>query len=102
MATILVVDDYGPNQRLMSFVLEHSGHAVVSAHNGWQALKCLETTVVDLIITDLTMPVMDGLTLIREVRSNQRLCHLPIIVVTASAREQDLVQVTSWCARWGV
>jgi CheY-like chemotaxis protein len=95
MATILIVDDYGPNQRLMSFVLEHSGHAVVSAPNGWQALKCLETTVVDLIVTDLTMPVMDGLTLTREVRSNQRLSCLPIIVVTASAREQELASATS-------
>ena len=95
MATILIVDDYRPNQRVMSFVLEHNGHAVVSARNGWQALRCLETTVVDLIITDLPMPVMDGLTLTREVRSNQRLSRLPIIIVTASAREQDLVQAAS-------
>lgn len=92
MATVLIVDDYAPNQRLMSFVLEQSGHAVVSAHDGLQALSCLETTSVDLIVTDLTMPVMDGLALTREVRNNGRLSNLPIIVVTASAREQDLAR----------
>ncbi|NTU78076.1 MAG: response regulator [Chloroflexales bacterium] len=94
MATILIVDDYPPNQRLMSFVLEQSGHAVVAAHDGRQALTCLETTPVDLIVTDLTMPVMDGLTLAREVRNNGRLSNLPIIVVTASAREQDFARAT--------
>lgn len=92
MATVLIVDDYAPNQRLMSFVLEQSGHAVLSAHDGRQALSCLETTQVDLIVTDLAMPVMDGLTLAREVRKNRRLSNLPIIIVTASAREQDLAR----------
>jgi CheY-like chemotaxis protein len=92
MATILVVEDYAPNQRLMSFVLEHNGHAVVSAQDGKQALSCLETTPIDLIVTDLTMPVMDGLALTREVRRNERLNKLPIIIVTASAREQDFAR----------
>ena len=92
MATILIVDDYAPNHRLMSFVLEQSGHAVVTAYDGQQALDRLCTTSVDLIVTDLTMPKMDGLALAREIRGDARFSGLPIIVVTASGKEQDQVR----------
>ena len=56
MANILLVDDYAPNHRLTRFVLEQSGHTVVSAFDGRQALDQLARTSIDLMITDMMMP----------------------------------------------
>jgi CheY-like chemotaxis protein len=94
MTTILIVDDYAPNHRLMSFVLEQSGYAVVSALDGVQALEFLETMQVNLIVTDLTMPRLDGIGLTERVRADARFCNTPIIVVTASGQETDAVKAT--------
>lgn len=94
MATILIVDDYAPNHRLMSFVLEQSGYAVVSALDGLHALDCLAMMPIDLIVTDLTMPRLDGIGLTERVRADARFCHVPIIVVTASGKETDEVKAT--------
>ncbi|NTU78091.1 MAG: response regulator [Chloroflexales bacterium] len=92
MTTILVVDDYSPNHRLMSFVLEQSGYAVVSAFDGLHALECLDTMPINLIVTDLTMPRLDGMGLIARVRSDARFNGMPIIMVTASGKEADAVK----------
>lgn len=92
MATILIVDDYAPNHRLLSFVLEQSGYAVMCALDGIQALECLGSVPIDLIVTDLTMPRLDGIGLTERVRNDPRFSGLPIIVVTASGRETDAVK----------
>jgi CheY-like chemotaxis protein len=94
MATILIVDDYAPNHRLMSFVLEQHGYAVVAAFDGQQALDRLEDAHVDLVLTDLTMPKVDGMALARAIRADARFTSMPIIVVTASTREQDRVRAS--------
>lgn len=92
MATILLVDDYAPNHRLMSFVLEQSGHAVVTALNGQQALDRLRASTFDLIVTDLAMPHMNGLELAQAIREDSAFKRIPIIVVTASVIEQDHIK----------
>lgn len=94
MATILIVDDYAPNHRLMSFVLEQHGYAVIPAFDGQQALERMETASINLVLTDLTMPKLDGLALSRTLRSDARFASLPIIVVTASTREHDHVRTS--------
>lgn len=92
MTTILLVDDYAPNHRLLGFVLEQSGYAVVSALDGIQALECLSTMPIDLIVTDLTMPRLDGIGLAERVRADVRFRQVPIIVVTASGKETDAIR----------
>ena len=94
MATILVVDDHSPNQRLLSFILEQNHFSVVTALNGVQALERLEESPVDLVVTDLSMPKMDGLTLMKHVRTDERYKQLPIVVLTASGYERDLVRAS--------
>jgi CheY-like chemotaxis protein len=94
MATVLIVDDYAPNHRLMSFVLEQHGYAVVAAFDGQQALDRLENAPVDLVLTDLTMPKVDGLALTRAIRTDARFANTPIIIVTASTREHDQVRAS--------
>lgn len=92
MTTIMIVDDYVPSHRLMSFVLEQYGYAVVTALDGEQALHRLDAFPVDLVLTDLTMPRMDGIELARAIRANARHAELPIIMITGSVKEQDEVK----------
>ena len=66
MATILVIDDERPIRTLLRNVLERDSHHVFEASNGRLGLQLYRDTLVDLIITDLTMPEMDGLDLIAE------------------------------------
>lgn len=61
MTTILVVDDSPTIQRTLSFMLRRMGHTALTAPNGIEALNQLETNPVDIIITDINMPEMDGL-----------------------------------------
>ncbi|MGB9633257.1 MAG: response regulator transcription factor, partial [Chloroflexaceae bacterium] len=61
MTTVLIVEDYAPNYRLLSFVLEQNSYAVVCARDGVQALECLQMMPIDVIVTDLMMPRLDGI-----------------------------------------
>jgi CheY-like chemotaxis protein len=89
MATILVVDDYMTTQRLLRFILQQDNHNVIIAHNGLQALDCLAHGAVDLILTDLMMPEMDGLAFLEHLQAEERYRELPVIALTGSSREQD-------------
>lgn len=95
MARILVVDDYAVTQRMLTYQLFKQGHQVVTASNGHEALESLRETDVDLMIVDLTMPGMDGLTVLRQLRASTRYSGLPIIMLTASGKEQDRRQAIS-------
>jgi len=89
MATILVVDDYSTSQRLLGFILRQNDHTVVTAINGLGALTQLAARAIDLVITDLSMPEMDGMTLLHELRANPQFQNLPVIILTGSAYAQD-------------
>jgi len=92
MTTVLLVEDYAPNCRLLSFVLEQHGYAVVCARDGVHALEHLQTMPIDVIVTDLIMPRLDGIGLAEQVRADARFHHMPIIMVTASGKECDAVR----------
>ncbi|MEI6180404.1 MAG: response regulator, partial [Chloroflexales bacterium] len=76
----------------LSFVLEQHGHAVVSAYDGIHALECMNNIPINLIVTDLTMPRLDGIGLTARVRADVRFSSVPIIMVTASGKEADAVR----------
>ncbi|ROT23006.1 response regulator [Muribaculaceae bacterium Isolate-110 (HZI)] len=88
--TILVVED---NDDLRSFLTDilSSQYNVLSASNGREGLETAEARQPDFILTDVTMPEMDGLTMVRNIKSNKHLSHIPIIVLSAKASEQDRV-----------
>ncbi len=69
MARILVVDDDTAVRLLLRTVLERRGHSVVEAENGAEGLQYYRAAPTDLVITDIQMPVMDGLQMIKELRS---------------------------------
>ncbi|WP_298816167.1 response regulator [Chloroflexus sp.] len=79
--TIMVVEDESATRRLYRFLLQNSGYNVVEAEDGVDALEKLMVHKCDLIITDMNMPRMDGLDLVRTLRQNQSQVY--VIMVTA-------------------
>ncbi len=78
---ILVVDDEPEICELLTRLLERGGHRIVSANSGYDALKLLETGGIDLVLTDLMMPGMDGLGLLERIQARDP--DLPVVMVTA-------------------
>src|SRR5690242_8519 len=92
MARILIVDDDPNNQRILNYTLAKKGYETVIAGNGEIALDLLKTANVDLAILDIAMPVMDGLTLLKNIRSTQKFQHLPVIILTGSGDDAERIR----------
>ncbi len=86
---ILLVEDNALNQEVATGLLEGMGLSVIIAENGQEALNRLESTPIDLVLMDIQMPVMDGLTATRRIRAEARWQQLPIIAMTANAMNSD-------------
>ncbi|HQT79355.1 MAG: response regulator [Rhodospirillales bacterium 20-64-7] len=79
---ILTVDDSKTMRDMVAFTLRKAGYEISEAEDGKKALAVLATGSFDLIITDLNMPVMDGITLIKTVRTGARQRSIPILILT--------------------
>lgn len=89
-ATFLVVEDSPTMRQLISFSLKRFRNAkIIEAVDGVDALKKLSGEKIDLILTDINMPVMDGLKLVSLVRQNAQLKDIPIIIITTEGAEED-------------
>ncbi len=82
MRKVLIVDDAVSMRQMVSFTLRKGGYEVVEAEHGQDALDKLAGASFDLIITDLNMPVMDGITLIQNVRKLPAMKTKPILMLT--------------------
>ncbi|MFA6956658.1 MAG: response regulator [Thermoanaerobaculia bacterium] len=88
--TFLVVEDSPTMRQLISFSLKRFKNArIIEAVDGVDALKKLSGEKIDLILTDINMPVMDGLKLVSLVRQNAQLQSIPIIIITTEGAEED-------------
>ncbi len=86
----LVVEDSPTMRQLISFALKRvHGCRIVEASDGIDALKKLSAQSFDLIITDINMPIMDGLKLVSLVRGNEQQKNIPIIIITTEGAEED-------------
>ncbi len=79
---ILVVDDCQTTRKLLGHYLKSRGYSVVFAENGLDALEKLGSNDINLILTDLNMPYMDGMELIKTLRSDPNWVNIPILMVT--------------------
>ena len=88
----LVVDDYNAMQRILTNLLKQLGFTNVdSASDGQQALAKLQEDKFDFVISDWNMEPMTGIELLREVRGNDKLKHLPFIMITAESKTENVV-----------
>jgi two-component system, cell cycle response regulator DivK len=88
-ACILIVDDNPTNLKLASQVLEAEGYTVDLAVDAEQAQELLQHMTPDLILMDIALPGMDGLTLTRKLKADEKLMHIPVIAMTAFAMKGD-------------
>jgi two-component system chemotaxis response regulator CheY len=89
-ARILVVEDSPTILNLLGMVLRQYGYQIHTAGDGLEALSKLAQEEVDLIITDVNMPRMDGFTFISRVRAQQNMLNVPIIVLSTEREDHDL------------
>jgi CheY-like chemotaxis protein len=87
--TILIVENEVSNRILVERVLSTRGYRCLSASNGQEALNILDREGVDLILTDLSMPVLDGYRATQLIRTRPHLANVPIVAVTAFALHDD-------------
>jgi len=85
---ILMVDDSTMVRQMVSFTLHEAGFDVVEAVHGQDALNKLGSQAVDLIVTDLNMPVMDGITFIGNVRALSATRYVPILMLTTESQPE--------------
>jgi two-component system chemotaxis sensor kinase CheA len=87
--TILVVDDSFTTRTLETSILETNGYTVLVAVDGIEALQRLRSEKVDLVVTDVQMPRLDGFGLLEAMKADTRLATIPVIVVTSIDRSED-------------
>ena len=89
---ILIVDDFSTMRRIIKNLLRDLGFTnTAEADDGVTALPMLQSGSFDFLVTDWNMPGMTGIDLLRAVRADERLKQLPVLMVTAEARKEDIV-----------
>lgn len=104
MASILAVDDSASMLQMVSFTLKGAGYEVVEATDGQHALDLAKTRGVDLVITDVNMPRMDGITLIGELRKLPDYKFTPLLMLTTESSPEKKQQgraagATGWIVK---
>jgi len=104
MAKILAVDDSASMRQMVSFTLKGAGHDVVEASDGVEALSLAQRGAVDLVISDVNMPNMDGITLCGELRKLPAFKFVPILMLTTESTGDKKVQgknagATGWIVK---
>lgn len=87
--TVLYIEDNPHNRRLVRRALEHRGFSVMEATDGPGGLAMVRETAPPLILLDIGLPGMDGVEILTHIRADEKLRHIPVIVVTASVMSGD-------------
>ncbi len=85
--SILIVDDSASMRQLVTFALKNAGYEVIAAVDGKDALGKLKGTKVDMVVTDLNMPNMDGIELTRQLRSSPASKFIPVVLLTTESQD---------------
>ncbi len=87
---ILVVEDSPTIRKFVAFAMLSHGYSVIPASDGMEALEKLPNEKIDLIITDLNMPNIDGLELVRTIRNSSEFKDIPIIILTSLSGQNEV------------
>jgi len=82
MAKILVVDDNMINRKLLSVLVKKLNHTVIEAENGMEALNIIKNEKIDMLLLDIIMPVMDGIDLLKILKSDSEFSNIPVAILT--------------------
>jgi CheY-like chemotaxis protein len=85
VAEILIVDDEPDVRFVLKLAFESAGHQIVEAHHGVAALERVEDSRPDLVVTDVMMPLLDGLELVRRLRANPETAAIPILLLSSTS-----------------
>ena len=104
MTSILAVDDSPSMRQMVSFTLQSAGYEVIMANDGVEALKIAENTNVNLVLTDVNMPHMDGITLVKHLRKLSDYRFKPILILTTESSQEKKMQgkeagATGWIVK---
>ncbi len=104
MARMLAVDDSNSMLQMVSFILNQAGHDVVKASDGVEALDVAREETVDLVLTDVNMPNMDGFTLVKKLRALGAYKFIPMLILTTESsadkkKEGKAVGATGWIVK---
>lgn len=87
---ILIVDDDDKNRKFFRVLLNKSGYVTVEAKDGKEAVRFAKTNYPDLILMDIQMPVMDGLTALKLIKTDPKTANIPVIAITSYAMQSDI------------
>lgn len=93
MKLVLLVEDVEDNRELARFLLESEGYQVIEAHDGAEAVALARSRKPDLILMDLSLPVMDGWEAAGTLKADPQTAEMPIVAVTAHAMSGDAERV---------
>lgn len=92
MAKVLIIEDDAHIWKIIEYKLKKEKHDLIWASDGLKALEILETYRPDLIISDIMVPYMDGIQILKKVKANDELKDIPVIMLTSKAQEADIVK----------
>jgi len=91
MAKILIIEDDEIIWRLIEYRLKKEKHFLIWASDGLKAMEILETIKPDLIISDIMVPYMDGIQILKKIKTMDELKDIPVIMLSSKAQEKDIV-----------
>jgi len=91
-AKVLIVDDEPLNVDYLQQALEDSNYQIITATNGQEALDKIQSAQPDLVLLDLAMPIMDGFTVLEQVKADQSLRDIPVIIISAEHDSKSVVR----------
>ena len=92
MARVLVIEDEDHIWKIIQYKLKNEKHDPIWASDGLKAMKILEEIKPDLIISDIMVPYMDGIQILKEIKSRKELKDIPVIMLTSKSQEKDVIE----------
>lgn len=90
--TVLIVEDSNSFRTVVSLALQRAGYAVLEAENGVDALAKLDGSKIDLVVSDVNMPELDGIQFLQQLKQHQRYKYTPVIMLTTEGQDEKIQQ----------